>query len=388
MLIEKGVDVRIRALVARKKEDALRFRKREEGPSPRIPMGPPGDPLIAPHVWIDDFQKDAGVEVYTNYREMIRKGDVDAVDIYTPPHTHQSMALDSVAAGKHVLVEKPISITVKSARIMVEAAKKARRVLGVAAYGRYEPEARIVKWIIDQGYIGDVQMIFNAIIGCYWSPDKIVASTPWRHLKLMAGGGPSIDWGVYMFDAGRYYGGEIEEVEGITKIFENVRVTRDESGRIIDKVLDEVDDTFVAITKFKNGAIGQFTFSWALHGEPASINVMIYGSRGCIKDNILILDDGSKTPVKDIFEEKAKTDREKLFPMQITDPFGLETLDFLRAISEDRNMEASGAEGLRDLAVSYAVIEASRLRRAVKVDEVESGELAGYESDINSHYAI
>ena len=388
MLIEKGVDVRIKALVARRREDALRFRKRGEGPPPRIPVGPPGDELRAPHVWVDDFQKDADVEVYTDYKEMISRGDVDAVDIYTPPDTHHNMVLDSLAAGKHVLVEKPLAITVKSGKIMVEAARKASRVLGVTECVRYQPETRMVKWIIDHGYIGDVQMIFNAIIGCYWSPDKIVATTPWRHIKLMAGGGGSLDMGVHMFDTARYYGGEIEEVEGVTKIFESVRLNRDESGRIIDETHDEVDDTFVAITKFKNGAIGQFTFSWALHGEPTILGTMVYGSKGCIKDNILIRDDGTKTPVKDIFQEKADTDKEKLFPLQLTDSFALETLDFLKAIWEDGEMETSGEEGLRDLAVSYAVIEASRLRRTVKVDDVESGELAGYEDEINAHYGI
>jgi predicted dehydrogenase len=231
-------------------------------------------------------------------------------------------------------------------------------------------------------------MIFNASIGSYWSPDKIAAATPWRHVKLTAGGGPSIDMGVHIFDMGRYYGGEIEEVEGVTKIFEKVRFNRDSSGRITEETHDEVDDTFIAITKFKNGAIGQFTFSWALHGEPASLDTMIYGSKGCIKNNILILDDGTKKSIKLIFEEKAGTDKEKLFPMQITDSFALETLDFLKAVWEGREMETSGKEGLRDLAASYAVIEASRLGRSVKVDDVESGELAGYEHEINAHYGI
>ena len=81
------------------------------------------------------------------------------------------------------------------------------------------------------------------------------------HKKVMAGGGPVVDFGVHFFDMARYYCGEIEEVEGITKIFEKVRVTRDESGEVIDKVDNEVDDTFIAITKFKGGAVGQFSFS-------------------------------------------------------------------------------------------------------------------------------
>ena len=387
-LIEKGVNVRIKALVARKEEDALRFRKRGEGPPPRAPIGPPGDELRAPHAWIDDFQKDVNVEIYTDYREMIRKGDVDAVDIYTQPYIHHNMVLDSITAGKHVLVEKPLALTVKSARIMVDAAKKHDRVLGVAENLRYQPDTRKVKWAIDRGYIGEVQMIFNTTIGCFWSPDKIVALTPWRHAKMMAAGGPSLDWGVHIFNTARHYGGEIEEVEGTTKIFEDYRITHDESGKILDKIRNDVDDTFIAITKFRNGAIGQFTFSWALHGEPAILGTMIYGSRGCIKDNILFLDDGSKTPINDIFDKNAKDEKEQLFPLQMTDPFALETFDFLNAIRENRDMETSGKEGLRDLAVAYAVIEASRLKRTVKVNDVESGTIAEYENEINAHYEI
>jgi len=388
MLEEKHVDVRITALVARKKEDALRFRKRGEGPPPREPIGPPGDEYQAPHVWVDDFQNDVDVQIYTDYNEMLRNADVDAVDIYTPPHTHHDMVVDSLAAGKHVFVEKPMAITVKSARIMVERAKKAGRVLGVSENLRYQPETRMLRWVIDEGYIGKVQMILNDTIGCYWSPDKTVAFTPWRHVKMMAGGGPSLDWGVHIFDTARYFAGEIEEIAGVTSVFENVRVTRDESGNIIEKNRNEVDDTFVAIAKFKSGSVGQFTFSWALHGEPTMLGTMVYGSRGCIKGNNLILDNGTTTPIKDVFEEKAKSEKEKFFPLKMTEPFALETFDFLNAIWEDREMETNGGEGLRDLAASYAVIESSLRGRTVKVEDVESGEIAGYENEINTHYRI
>lgn len=389
MLIEKGIDVRITALVARKKEDALRFRKRGEGPPPRVAVGPPGDPLVAPHVWIYDFQKDVDVEVYTDYREMLRKGDVDAVDIYTPPYLHHTMVLDSIAAGKHVFVEKPLAVSVKAARVMVEAAEKEGKVLGVAEVLRYGPDTRMIKWTIDQGYIGEVQMIINAIIGCYWSPDKIAAGTPWRHKKVTAGGGPSIDVGVHIFDMARYYCGEIEEVEGVTKVFENIRVTRDESGNIINKVDNEVDDTFVAIAKFDSGALGLFTFSWALHGEPTVVDTVIYGSKGCIKNKTLISDDGTRIPIKELFERNASKEvKERFFPMGITDWFALEHLDFLKAIWENTQMETSGREGLRDLAVSYALIESSRLKRAVKVDDVESGKIGEYEKEINAYYGL
>jgi len=297
--------------------------------------------------------------------------------------------LDSIAAGKHVFVEKPLAVSVKAARMMVEAAEKTGKVLGVAEVARYGADTRMIKWAIDQGYIGEVQMMVNAIIGCYWSPDKIAATTPWRHRKVTAGGGPSVDFGVHIFDIARYYCGEVEEVEGVTKIFEKVRVTRDESGNIINKVDNEVDDTFIAITKFSSGALGVFAFSWALHGEPTIVDTVIYGSKGCIKNKTLILDDGTRIPVRELFEKNAsKEDKEKLFPMGITDWFALEHLDFIRAIQEKTQMETSGREGLRDLAVSYALIESSRLKKAVKVDDVESGKIGEYEKEINAYYGL
>jgi predicted dehydrogenase len=388
-LVEKGVNVRISALVARKKEDALRFRRRGEGSPPRVAVGPPGDPLVAPHVWIYDFQKDIDVEIYTDYKEMLRKGDVDAVDIYTPPYTHHTIALDCIEAGKHVLVEKPLAVTVKAAQMMVKAAEKAGKVLGVAEVVRYNAGTRMTKWAIDKGYIGEVRMMVNAIIGCYWSPNRIVATTPWRHKKVMAGGGPSVDFGVHIFDMARYYCGEIEEIVGIVKTFEDARIACDESGKTIDKVDNEVDDTFIAITKFKSGAIGQFTFSWALHGEPTTVNTVVYGSKGCIKNNALILDDGTRVPIKELFEKNARVEvKEKFFPMEITDWFALEHLEFLKAIWENREMETSGREGLRDLAVCYGLIESSRLKQAVKVDNIESGKIGEYEKEINTYYRL
>ena len=66
----------------------------------------------------------------------------------------------------------------------------------------------------------------------------------------------------------------------------------------------------------------------------------------------------------------------------------LETLEFLRAIKEKREMETSGREGLRDLAASFALIESSLMGRSVKVDDVESGKLHIYEEEINNYYSI
>jgi len=391
-MMEKGVDdVLITAICARKPGDAERFRRRGEGPPPREPIGPPGDPLTAPHIYVYDFQKDVEVETYTDYKKMLQRSDIDAVDIYASVFAHHPIALASLDAGKHVLVEKPLAVTMKAGRKMVEAAEKAGLVLGVAEVVRYGFGTREAKWVVDQGYIGDVQIAIQGGIGGYWSPDKIVAETPWRHRKLEAGAGMTLDMGVHIFNGLRYLCGEVEDVRSIVKTFEEIRVTRDKAGKIIDQVKCEVDDTFFTLINFKSGAVGHILFSVAGHGEPTGIpsGRVIYGSKGCIKGDAVILDDGTREGAKELFDKKASEEvKEKYFPGGLTNPFALETHEFVRAIQEGREMETSGRDGLRDMAASYAMIESSLLNRPVKIEEVESGKLANYEKEINEYYHL
>ena len=74
--------------------------------------------------------------------------------------------------------------------------------------------------------------------------------------------------------------------------------------------------------------------------------------------------------------------------MDLTNSYGLETLEFVRAIRENREMETNGIEGLRDLAICYSIIEASRSQQSVKVSDVEMGKINEYERDINAYFGL
>ena len=391
ILQEHGYDnFRITALCARRREDAQRFRKRGEGPPPRPPViTDASDPLAAPHSYVSDLHDDVDVEIYTNYREMVKNAKIDAVDIYASLFVHHDAAIAAAEAGKHVIVEKPFAISIKAGQRMIEAAEKANRVICVAENAHYRKGTRALRWAIEGGIIGDLQMYISGGIGGYWSPNKIVAQTPWRHSKILGGGGGAIDIGVHRFNTLRYTCGEVDEIFALAKILEETRTECDENGVILNEVQNEVEDVFMALLKFRNGAIGQLSFSWAGHGEPMSLGSGIYGSKGCIKGDTVILDDGTRKSVEALFDEGAdETLKDRFFPHGITDGFALEKLDFFNAIEHGVTPETSGDEGLRDLAASFAILESAELNQLVKVDDVESGVITAYQKEINDYYGL
>ncbi|HIE51715.1 MAG TPA: Gfo/Idh/MocA family oxidoreductase [Armatimonadetes bacterium] len=393
ILREAGFDhFRITALVARKIEDALRFRRRGEGPPPRPPVSQaPGDPLGRPHLYVSDFQDDVEVEVYDDYREMLEKAEVDAVEIYTSLFNHHEIALAALEAGKHVMVQKPMAISVRAARAMIEAAERAGKVLSVAECARYGAETRQAKWALEQGLLGEVEMVAQVSLGSFWSPDKIVADTPWRHQKLLGGGGGSVDLGVHFFHVLRYLCGELDEICALTKCFEPRRYKRDEAGNVILECSCDVDDAFFANFSFQSGAIGHITWTWAGHGEPVSLpgGRVIYGTKGCLKEGQLILDEGTRYSLSEVFAAEAPEElKERWFPRGITDIFALEELDFQQAIATGAHTETHGKEGLKDLAASFAILESATLKRAVRVADVESSAVDAYQREIDEHYGL
>ena len=220
-----------------------------------------------------------------------------------------------------------------------------------------------------------------------WSPDRVVAETPWRHQKLLGGGGPSLDIGVHLLHEFRYLAGPIDTISGITRTFEPTRRVPSTG----EQVTCDVDDAFFATAAFASGAVGQITFTWAGHGSPTSLSdgLVIYGSRGNLKGDALTLDDGSTQSGAELFEKEADTPtRQAFFAHGLTDSFALAFHDFLGAIARGRDPEMSGKEGLLDLAAAFAICESATLGRAVRVSDVLDGSVATYQADIDRHYGF
>ena len=389
-----GNTFQIVALCARKEEDALRFRSRGEGPPSRPPpIETPGDPLNAPHMYISDLHPDREAEVYTDYREMLKEAPIDAVCILTGHDNHHSIAIDAMRAGKHVAVEKPMAISVAAAQRMCEVAGETGLVLGVDENVQFSPATRASAWVVEQGLIGEVQMVYRGIIGFpQHRPDLVTARTPWRHSKLGTGGGVAIDLGVHLFNGVRTICGPVTSVSAAWRVLEPVRVLLDDRDReVVEEVKNEVDDAFFANFTLENGGIGHMSVARSAHGTrigvPGGTNV--WGHKGALSDGKLFADDGSSEEVTERYRRDAPAEHQaEAMPNGITDAFALERLDWLQAIREDRPARMSGEEGTIDLALSYAILESGLLGRAVRLEEMLSGETDGYQKEINDYYNL
>ena len=199
LLREAGVDdFRITALCARNIDDAHSYVHRDRGPSQRPAVSNIlGDALAVGDEFLSDFQDDVDVEVYDDFRELIASESVDAVNDYTLHGLHHVIAQLAAENGKHLLTQKPISVTIGGAKMMCEAFDTHDLRLGVFENWRFQPDSIRIHTLLQAGILGKPQMIHTGAIGAWWAPNQIVAETPWRHRTEQAGG-ITLDMGVHL----------------------------------------------------------------------------------------------------------------------------------------------------------------------------------------------
>ena len=193
LLREAGFDdFRITALCARNRDDALMFRKRGRGaaPAPRRAVAGDGRPVgRAPHIYLDEFQPDTDAAVFTDYREMIAAGTVDAVNDFTtlsiaPPDRARPRSMPVCICWRRSRWRFRWAAATPAGGQGEGKGADARSVRECAPSGVH---AAPPPGAIRQGLIGALQLALFGGIGGLWSPDKIVAETPWRHHKLGRG---------------------------------------------------------------------------------------------------------------------------------------------------------------------------------------------------------
>lgn len=392
LLREAGVDdFRITALCARNLQDAAACVQRGTGPSPRAPVSSiPGDPLSVGDEYISDFQDDVEVELSDDWRQMVSSGPIDAVNDYTLHGLHHQIALLCAEHKRHLLTQKPISVTVHGGDLMCRAFENAGLTLGVFENWRYRPDTIRMLALLNSGHLGQPQVLLTGAIAAWWAPDRIVAGTPWRHRREHAGG-ITLDMGVHQFDFVRAAGGEVVTIDGRARTIEHRRVTRDAAGQVIQQVDCDADDTYFATFETACGAVGSVHASWAGHGR-ATISgpgPVIHTTQGRLAGGQVELDGHEPATVREVYErlvDRRQQDRD--LPCGLDDSFALTQYDWLEAIRRKRQPVTDGREGWRDLACAWAVLESSKAGRRVTLDEVLSGDLCEAQREIACHFNL
>ncbi|MDR2617349.1 MAG: Gfo/Idh/MocA family oxidoreductase [Treponema sp.] len=177
--------------------------------------------------------------------EMVLKDKVDAVIITTPHPQHRDGALEALAAGAHVLVEKPMAVTAAECDEMIGAAKKAGKLLSVVCQRRWFPACARIKKAIDEGKLGKPVLAQLTILG--WRDKAYYDSDPWRGKWATEGGGILINQAPHQIDLLQWYMGPFKEIHGFWDNFNHPYI--------------EVEDSAVAAIRFASGGLGSVLVS-------------------------------------------------------------------------------------------------------------------------------
>lgn len=215
----------------------------------------------------------------TDWREIVEREDIDIVDICTPGHLHAEVALAALAAGKHVLVEKPLANTVADCDRLVEAAATpgAGRVMLGHNYRRI-PALALARDLVAEGRIGEVRQVRLAYLQDWLADSK--APMTWRLRQESAGSGVLGDLGSHAVDQLHFLLGDpVTSVRGDLRTFVTERPA--ESGEGTEQV--NVDDAAWATLHTSGGAVASLEVSRMATGRKNALTVEVYGSTGSIR---------------------------------------------------------------------------------------------------------
>ncbi|WNQ11558.1 Gfo/Idh/MocA family oxidoreductase [Paenibacillus aurantius] len=219
-------------------------------------------------------------KVFTDYKEILALPELQGVSICTWNNSHAEIAIAALEAGKHVLVEKPLCITVEEALRVEEAVRRSGKVLQVGFVRRYASNNQIVKQFIDHEELGPIYYAKASCLRRLGNPGG------WFADAERSGGGPLIDLGVHLIDICWYLMGQpkVKSVSGNTYNRlgnrSNIKNLDFYKASDYDASKNTVEDLANALIRFENGASLMVDVSFTLHAKQDVLSVAIFGERG------------------------------------------------------------------------------------------------------------
>lgn len=305
--------------------------------------------------------KSGGAKVYTDYREMLSKEQLDAVSIATPNKFHWEPTLDALKAGLHVLCEKPLAMNADEARRMCRAAADSGKILQVALQQRFTGPGRFMKSYIDAGYMGDI----------YYARAQALRRRGVPHWgvfidKEQQGGGPLIDIGVHILDFTLFLMGYPKPVSASGSTYNHLGTNPDivNPWGDYDRSRFTVEDFAVGLIKFDNGATVVLESSFMANCDGDPFRTQLFGTKAGADVNF-----GASEPIR-IYTEQNR----QLFNMVPTNiPYvpsahTAEVQAFVHAILNNEVSPVPGENGLILNAIFDALYKSAETGKEQSVD--------------------
>jgi UDP-N-acetyl-2-amino-2-deoxyglucuronate dehydrogenase len=277
-----------------------------------------------------------GTEAAGSVAELLARPDVEAVVIAVPSGLHAEVAVAALDAGKHVLLEKPIEVTVAAADAILAAQARSGRTLSIVSQRRFAPENQLIHRMIREGGLGRVTAATVEI--ALWRTQEYYDSGAWRGTWALDGGGALMNQGIHLVDLALWLLGDVEEVYAHAGLLAHERI--------------EVEDTVTITARTRSGALLTFLATTTAYGD-LPIRMAVMGDGGHVvteSERIVRLDTGDGVGVPEL---------------EPVDQQLAQLHDFVEAVRTGRDPLVTGREARAAVAFVEAVYESARTGRPV-----------------------
>jgi UDP-N-acetyl-2-amino-2-deoxyglucuronate dehydrogenase len=298
------------------------------------------------------------VDVATSLEPVLKRKDIDVIIITTPSGAHMEPAVAAAAAGKHVVVEKPLEITLERCDKIIEACNKNGVKLCTIFPSRFHDANIELKKAVDKGRFG--RLTLGETTCKWWRSQAYYDDGGWKGTKALDGGGVLMNQAIHNVDLLLWMMGPATHISGLTATLAHERI--------------EVEDTAVACLKFANGALGVIQATTSVYpGLPKTIG--IHGDKGTVvieQEDVLRWDLSPEAPedkqIQERFAKKVGASGGASDPSAISyQGHARQLADFVKAIETGSEPLVDGREGRRAVEVILAIYKSMEQGKTIQL---------------------
>jgi UDP-N-acetyl-2-amino-2-deoxyglucuronate dehydrogenase len=300
-----------------------------------------------------NFASEHNCLCYDDYRDLLASPDIDVVTVCTPHYLHAPMVKEIAAAGKHVMCEKPMAISVAECDEMIDACEKAGVELGIVFQSRFEELTLKLKAGLEAGKLG--RLLWTGASCIWYRSAEYYRSAPWRGTIAMEGGGVLINQAVHTLDTLLWLGGAPAKVTARTRTL-NHEI--------------EVEDEAIAILEYADGKLGLVEATTnAYPGFPEKLS--FFGTKGSA---VFHKGEGRlewhfSDPKEDVIDQ-GKISSGAARPMDINaGPHSAQFQEFAASLRAGQHPRVDGHEGRRSIALIEAIYRSAKSGQTIDVSQ-------------------